>query len=84
MVAHQAPLSMGFFKQEYWSGLPFPPPGALFNPGIESTSPVSPALAGGCFTTDPHGKPSEGEGMLISESPLPQASSGTLLRVKDS
>ena len=53
-AAHQAPLSMGFSRQEYWSGLPFPPPGHLPNPGIE---PVSPALAGGCFTTEPLGKP---------------------------
>ena len=43
-LAHQAPLSMGFSRQEYWSGLPFPPPGDLPNPGIEPTSPVSPAL----------------------------------------
>ena len=43
-VAHHAPLSMGFFRQEYWNGLPFPPPGDLPNPGIESTSPASPAL----------------------------------------
>ena len=42
-VAHQAPLSMGFLRQEYWCGLPFPSPGDLPNPGIE---PVSPALAG--------------------------------------
>ena len=39
--AHQAPLSMGFSKQEYWSGLPFPSPGDLPDPGIEPTSPVS-------------------------------------------
>ena len=39
-VAHQAPLSMGFFRQEYWSGLPFPSPGNLPDPGIESRSPV--------------------------------------------
>ena len=38
-VTHQAPLSTGFPRQEYWSGLPFPPPGDLPNPGIESTSP---------------------------------------------
>ena len=43
-VACQAPLSMGFFKQEYWSRLPFPPPGALPDPGIEPESPVSSAL----------------------------------------
>ena len=39
-VAFQAPLSMGFSKQEYWSGLPFPPPGYLPNPGIKPTSPA--------------------------------------------
>ena len=49
-VAHQAPLSMGFSRQEYWSELPFPPPGDLPNPGIELVSLVSPALAGGFFT----------------------------------
>ena len=47
-VASQAPLSMGFPRQEYWSGLPFPPPGNLHNPGIEPLSP-----AGGFFTTEP-------------------------------
>ena len=46
---------MGFFKQEYWGGLPFPSPGDLPNPGIE---PTSPALAGGFSTTEPPGKPS--------------------------
>ena len=46
-VAHQTPLSMGFSRQEYWSGLPFPLPGDLPNPGIE---PGSPALAGRFFT----------------------------------
>ena len=44
-----APLSMEFFKQEYWSGLPCPPPGDLPGPGIEPVSLTSPALAGGCF-----------------------------------
>ena len=43
--------SMGFSRQEYWSGLPFPPLGDLPSPGIEPTSPVSPALRGGFFTT---------------------------------
>ena len=42
---------MGFSKQEYWSGLPFPPPGDLSNPGIELESLTPPALAGGFFTT---------------------------------
>ena len=50
-IAHQAPLSMGFSRQEYWSGLPCPPPGDLPNPGIEPASLLSPALAGGFFTT---------------------------------
>ena len=50
-VAHQAPLSMGFSRQEDWSGLLCPPPGDLPNPGIEPTSLMSPALAGGFFTT---------------------------------
>ena len=42
-LARQAPLSMGFSRQEYWSGLPFPPSGDLPNPGIETVSPVTPA-----------------------------------------
>ena len=48
----------GFFRQEYWSGLPFPPPGDLPDPGIE---PMSPALTGGFFTTEPPGKPLHGQ-----------------------
>ena len=44
---------MGFPRQKYWSGFPFPPPGDLPDPGIE---PMSPALAGGFFTTEPPGK----------------------------
>ena len=55
-VAHQAPLSMGFSRQEYWSRLPFPPPGDLPNPGAEPTSPVSPALQVGSLPTVPPGK----------------------------
>ena len=50
-VAHQAPLTMGFSRQEYWSGLPCPPPGGLSNPEIGLTSLLSPALAGRFFTT---------------------------------
>ena len=50
-VACQAPLSIGFSRQEHWSGLPCSPPGGLSDPGIESTSLGSPALAGGFFTT---------------------------------
>ena len=51
-VAHQAPLSLGFLRQEYWSGLPFSSPVDLPNPGIE---PRSPALAGRFFNTEPLG-----------------------------
>ena len=50
-VAHQAPLSMGFSTQEYWSGLPCHPPGDLPDPGIEPSSLMSPALAGRFFTS---------------------------------
>ena len=50
-VAYQAPLYKGFSRQEYWSGLPCPSPGALSDPGIEHTSRMSPALAGTSFTT---------------------------------
>ena len=53
-VACQASLSLRFSQEEYWSGLPFPPPGGLPDPGIES---VSPLLAGGFFTTEPSEKP---------------------------
>ena len=57
MVVHQAPLSMGFSRQEYWSGLPFSFSGYLPYPGIKPASPASPALAGRIFTTEPPGKP---------------------------
>ena len=56
-IAHQTPLSMGFFRQEYWITLPFPSPGDLPDPRIESTSP---GFAGGFFTTEPPGKCSSG------------------------
>ena len=52
-VACQAPLSMEFFRQEYWSGLPRPFPEYLLNPGIESASPVSPALQADSLPTAP-------------------------------
>ena len=54
-VARQAPLSMGFLRQEYWSGFLFPSPGDLPDPGIKPASPVFPALAGGFFTSEPPG-----------------------------
>ena len=55
-VAYQAPLSIGFSRQDYWSGLPFPSPGDLPNPGIES---MSPALQTGTLPSEPPGKPRE-------------------------
>ena len=61
-VAHQAFLSMGFPRQEYWSGWPFPSPGDLPNPGIK---PGSPALAGGFFITEPCGKSPPSNLMLV-------------------
>ena len=54
-VAHQAPPSMGFSRQEYWSGLPFPSPGDPPNPGIE---PSSPALQADSLLSEPPGNPS--------------------------
>ena len=51
-IACQAPLSMELSRQQYWSGLPFPTPGDLLNPGIEPVFPASPAFAGGFFTTN--------------------------------
>ena len=53
-AAHQAPPSMGFSRQEYCSGLPFPSPGALPDPGIE---PRSPTLQAGALTSEPPGRP---------------------------
>ena len=56
-VAQQAPLPMGFPRQEYWNGLSFPPPGDLPDPGIEPESPASAALAGRFFMAEPPAKP---------------------------
>ena len=53
-VVHQASLSMGFSRQEYWSGLQFPPPEVFPNPGVKPASAMSPASAGGFFTTETH------------------------------
>ena len=58
-IACQALPFMGFSRQEYWNGLPYPPPGDLPNPGIEHESPASPALVGGSFTAESPGKPSD-------------------------
>ena len=56
-IAHHFPLSIGFPRQEYWSGMPFPSPGDLPHPGIELLPPVSHELTGGFFTTKPPEKP---------------------------
>ena len=56
-VARQAPLPVGFFRQEDWSGLPFPHPGDLPDPGVGPASPASSALAGGFFITESPGTP---------------------------
>ena len=64
-VACQAPLSMKFSRQEYWSGLPCPLPGNLPNPGIEPPSLISPALAGGFFTTCATSKYTDGDVLII-------------------
>ena len=55
-IASQAPLSMEFARQEFWSGLPFPPPGDLADPGIE---PRSPALQADSLPSEPPGKPNK-------------------------
>ena len=61
-VAHQAPQSMGFSRQEYWSRLPFPSPGDLPNPGQE---PRSPALQADALTSEPPGKPLSNPNILF-------------------
>ena len=58
-AAHQAPLSMGFSRQEYWSGSPCPPPGDIPDLGIEPMTPASTSLAGRFFTTEPPRSPKE-------------------------
>ena len=64
-VACQAPLFLGFSRPEYWSGLPCPPPGDLLDPGIETASLRSPALAGGFFTTSATWEAYYGEYLFI-------------------
>ena len=57
IVARQAPLSMGFPRQEYWNGLPFPSPEDPLNPGIKLASPASPVLQADSLPAEPLGKP---------------------------
>ena len=66
-VAHQAPVSMEFSRQEYWGGLPFPIAGDLSDTGIKPKSLASPAMAGGFFTTAPPRKPIEGSYFNITK-----------------
>ena len=61
-VAHQVPPSMGFSSKEYWSGLPFPSPGDLPDPGIE---PGSPALQADALPSESPGKPEEGSSSVL-------------------
>ena len=75
-VAHQASLSVGFPRQEYWSGLPFPPPGDLPDPGIEARSP---ALA----IPEPRGKPQEQEYQFSIILPQRQETQITFFCMKD-
>ena len=67
--ARQAPLSMGFSRQEYWSGLSFPPLGDLPNPGVEPISLAYPAMVGRSFTTVPPGKPIHPSGLPLNLTP---------------
>ena len=83
IVARQAPLSMGFSRQEFWSGLPFPPWGDLPEPGIKPTSCVAPALAGRFFIVEPPGKPRDHHGDVRSP-PLPAFGHRDWASVKES
>ena len=69
-MARQSPLSMGVSRQEYWSGLPCPPPGDLPGPGIEPVSLVAPALAGGFFTIAPLPQISKPSHLFFAENDL--------------
>ena len=65
-AAHQAPLSMGFSRKEYWSGLPCPLPGDLPNPGMEPTFPASPSLHVGSFLLSPRDVPGWRKAFVIA------------------
>ena len=69
-VAHQAPLSMGLSRQEYCSGLPYPPPGDLPDPGIEPESPEAPALQVDSLLLSHQGSPQEPNSTFQSGPPL--------------
>ena len=84
-AAHQAPLSLGFSRQEYWSGLPCPPPGDLPNPGIEPTSPASSALQVDSLPLSHQGSPAEmcGYGVKYSFSLFPLSAGGGICCAND-
>ena len=63
-VAHRAPLSIEFSKQEYWSGLPFPSPGDLPDPGLKPTSPAIPALQADSLPMSHQGSPAPGKSLF--------------------
>ena len=73
IIACQAPLSMGFSRQEYWSGLPFPPPADLPDPGIEPVSPVPPALQADSSLLSHRGSPTCKMRYSLNDLPGPQA-----------
>ena len=75
-VTRQAPLSVGFSRQEYWSGLPCPPPGNLPNPGIELASLISPALAERFYTASATWEAQLGGCRPVFEALLQSSSSG--------
>ena len=81
-VDHQTPLSMGFFRQEYWSGLPCPPPGDLPNPGIEPISLMPPALSGRFLRWPPAEPTGVGSYFLLQGIFLTQGSNPGLLHCK--
>ena len=83
-IARQAPLSMGFPRQEYWSGFPFPSPGDLPNPGIEPTSLMSSAVAGRFFTIGTTWKAQDILPQIIINCSVTQAISGHVSWIQSS
>ena len=80
-VACQAPLFMEFSRQEYWSGLPFPPPGDLPDPGIEPMSPVSPALQADSLLLEPSTGEAHRKIILGNNNNYPRTAMSLLLRI---
>ena len=82
-VAHQAPLSMGFSRHEYWGGLPFPSSGALPNPGTESASHGFPTLAGLFFITSATWEAPGDPKFQVKTCPIPMLSELTTVRSRE-